>query len=64
MPEFAQGLHSQLAGYNDSLNTQVDQLQQRIEAGEFTPELLKNSEVMQSIQNIRGLMDQFRQLGQ
>ncbi|CAM3551029.1 MULTISPECIES: DUF6376 family protein [Saccharibacillus] len=64
VPGFAQGLHSQLTGYNESLNAQVDQLQQRIEAGEFTPELLQNSEVMQSIQNIRGLMDQFQQLGQ
>lgn len=64
VPGFAQGLHEQLTGYNASLNTQVDELQQRIEAGEFTPELLQNSEVMQTIQNIQGLMDQFQQLGQ
>ncbi|GGO03192.1 DUF6376 family protein [Saccharibacillus kuerlensis] len=63
-PEFAQGLHEQLAGYSSSLNTQVDGLQQRIEAGEFTPEMLKNSEVMQTLENIRGMMDQFQQFGQ
>lgn len=64
VPEFAQGIHQQLTGYNETLNTQIDDIQQRIEAGEFTPELLQNSQVMQTIQDIRGLMDQVRQLGQ
>lgn len=64
VPEFAQGLHSQLIGYNDTLKTEVDQLQQRIEAGDFTPEALQNSQAMQTIQDIRGLLDQFQQLGQ
>lgn len=64
VPEFAQGIHQQLTGYNDTLNTQIDEIQQRIEAGEFTPELLQNSQVMQTIQDIQGLMDQVQQLGQ
>lgn len=64
VPEFAQGIHQQLTGYNETLNTQIDDIQQRIEAGEFTPELLQNSQVMQTIQDIRGLMDQVQQLGQ
>lgn len=63
-PDFAKDLHGQLAGYNATLNTEIDGLQQRIEAGEFTPELLKNSEVVQTIQNMQGLLDQFKQLGQ
>ncbi|WP_037291036.1 DUF6376 family protein [Saccharibacillus sacchari] len=64
VPEFAQGIHQQLTGYNETLNTQIDEIQQRIEAGEFTPELLQNSQVMQTIQDIQGLMDQVQQLGQ
>ncbi|NGZ76676.1 DUF6376 family protein [Saccharibacillus alkalitolerans] len=64
VPEFAQGIHQQLTGYNETLNTQIDGIQQRIEAGEFTPDLLQDSQVMQTIQNIRGLLDQVQQLGQ
>ncbi|MEJ8303916.1 DUF6376 family protein [Saccharibacillus sacchari] len=64
VPEFAQGIHQQLTGYNETLNTQIDEIQQRIEAGDFTPELLQNSQVLQTIQEIRGLMDQVQQLGQ
>jgi len=64
VPEFAQGIHQQLTRYNETLNTQIDDIQQRIEAGEFTPEMLQNSQVMQTIQDIRGLMDQVQQLGQ
>ncbi|OWR30372.1 hypothetical protein CDO73_10630 [Saccharibacillus sp. O23] len=63
-PDFAQGIHKQLTDYNQTLNTQVDEIQQRIEAGEFTPELLKNSQILQTVQDIRGLLDQVQQLGQ
>ena len=64
VPEFAQGIHQQLSGYNATLNTQIDNIQQRIQAGEFTPDMLQNTEVMQTLQSIRGLMDQVQQLGQ
>ncbi|MDO3411190.1 DUF6376 family protein [Saccharibacillus sp. CPCC 101409] len=63
-PAFAQDLHERLSGYNASLNTEIDRLRQRAEAGEFTPEVLENSQVMQTIGEIQGLLEQFRQLGE
>ncbi|OWA34980.1 hypothetical protein B9G55_14680 [Saccharibacillus sp. O16] len=64
VPEFAQGIHEQLTGYNATLNTQIGEIQQQIEAGAFTPQVLQNSQVMQTIQDIQGLLDQVQQLGQ
>ncbi|ANF95288.1 DUF6376 family protein [Paenibacillus bovis] len=63
VPGFAQDLHQQLAGYTDTLGTEVNGLIDQAQAGKLTPEALNNSPIFQTIDQITGLMNQFQQLG-
>ena len=57
-------LHQQIVGYNEKLNTLIDTSMQKIEEGKMNVEQFKDSELMQTIEQVRDLKDKVQNLGQ
>ncbi|MFK4412434.1 hypothetical protein ABH961_000971 [Bacillus sp. RC251] len=63
-PDVAKDLHQQMVGYNEKLNTLIDTAMAKIEEGKVDVEQFKNSELMQTIDQVRDLKDKVQNLGQ
>lgn len=63
-PDVAKDLHEQMVGYNEKLNSLIDTTTKKIEEGKMTVEQFENSELMQTIQDLRDLKDKVQNLGQ
>ncbi|MBE5105081.1 hypothetical protein IGI01_07210 [Bacillus thuringiensis] len=63
-PDVAKDLHQQIIGYNEKLNTLIDTSMKKIEEGKIDVEQFKNSELMQTINQVRDLQDKIQNLGQ
>ncbi len=63
-PAFAKELHGQLASYSGTLQTEVNSLIDRAQAGQLTVQNLNNSQIFQTVDQINGLLNQFQELGQ
>ena len=60
----AKDLHQQIVGYNEKLNTLIDTAKTKIEEGKVDVEQFKNSELMQTVDQVRDLKDKVQNLGQ
>lgn len=63
-PDVAKDLHQQIVGYNEKLNTLIDTAMTKIEEGKVDVEQFKNSELMQTVDQVRDLKDKVQNLGQ
>jgi hypothetical protein len=63
-PEIAVDLHQQLIDQNNKIAAGIDLYLQNMKSGLLDPSVLKNSELFQSVQEISGILDQIKQLGQ
>ncbi|HDX9628184.1 TPA: hypothetical protein ROY30_001837 [Bacillus cereus] len=63
-PDVAKDLHQQIVGYNEKLNTLIDTAMTKIEEGKVDVEQFKNSELMQTVDQVRELKDKVQNLGQ
>ncbi|WP_144492042.1 MULTISPECIES: DUF6376 family protein [Bacillus cereus group] len=63
-PDVAKDLHQQIVGYNEKLNTLIDTSMKKIEEGKIDVEQFKNSELMQTIDQVQALKDKVQNLGQ
>lgn len=63
-PDVAKDLHQQIVGYNEKLNALIDTAMTKIEEGKVDVEQFKNSELMQTVDQVRDLKDKVQNLGQ
>ncbi|MCU5395552.1 DUF6376 family protein [Bacillus toyonensis] len=63
-PDVAKDLHQQIVGYNEKLNTLIDMSMKKVEEGKIDVEQFKNSELMQTMDQVRDLKDKIQNLGQ
>lgn len=63
-PDVAKDLHQQIVGYNEKLNTLIDTAMTKIEEGKVNIEEFKNSELMQTVDQVRDLKEKVQNLGQ
>ncbi|MES5954618.1 DUF6376 family protein [Bacillus fungorum] len=63
-PDVAKDLHQQIVGYNEKLNTLIETAMTKIEEGKVDVEQFKNSELMQTVDQVRDLKDKIQNLGQ
>ena len=63
-PDVAKDLHQQIVGYNEKLNTLIDTAMTKIEEGKVDVEQFKNSELMQTVDQVRDLKEKVQNLGQ
>ncbi|EEL40605.1 Putative lipoprotein YybP [Bacillus toyonensis] len=63
-PDVAKDLHQQIVGYNEKLNTLIDTSMKKVEEGKTDVEQFKNSELMQTMDQVRDLKDKIQNLGQ
>ncbi|PGT98294.1 MULTISPECIES: DUF6376 family protein [Bacillus cereus group] len=63
-PDVAKDLHEQIVGYNEKLSELIDTSMKKIEEGKMDVEQFKNSELMQTIDQVRDLKDKVQNLGQ
>ncbi|GAB6464443.1 MULTISPECIES: DUF6376 family protein [Bacillus cereus group] len=63
-PDVAKDLHQQIVGYNEKLNTLIDTAMIKIEEGKVNVEEFKNSELMQTVDQVRDLKEKVQNLGQ
>ncbi|MGH0968564.1 DUF6376 family protein [Bacillus paranthracis] len=63
-PDVAKDLHQQIVGYNEKLNTLIDTAMTKIEEGKVNVEEFKNSELMQTVDQVRDLKGKVQNLGQ
>ncbi|AFQ12838.1 TPA: DUF6376 family protein [Bacillus pacificus] len=63
-PDVAKDLHQQIVGYNEKLNMLIDTAMTKIEEGKVNVEEFKNSELMQTVDQVRDLKDKVQNLGQ
>ena len=63
-PDVAKDLHQQIVGYNEKLNSLIDTSMKKIEEGKMDVEQFKNSELMQTIDQVRDLKEKVQNLGQ
>ncbi|PEN76160.1 hypothetical protein CN539_08605 [Bacillus toyonensis] len=63
-PDVAKDLHQQIVGYNEKLNTLIDTSMKKVEEGKIDVEQFKNSELMQTMDQVRDLKNKIQNLGQ
>ncbi|MGH1284923.1 DUF6376 family protein [Bacillus toyonensis] len=63
-PDVAKDLHQQIVAYNEKLNTLIDTSMKKVEEGKIDVEQFKNSELMQTIDQVRDLKDKIQNVGQ
>ncbi|ENQ3076929.1 hypothetical protein ACEOWG_000068 [Bacillus cereus] len=62
-PDVAKDIHQQIVGYNEKLNGLIDTTMKKVEEGKMDVEQFKNSELMQTIQQIQDSKDKIQNLG-
>ncbi len=63
-PEIAVDLHQQIVDQNNKLAAGIDVYLKNMKNGLLDPSVLENTELLQSVQEITGILDQIKQLGQ
>ncbi|AAP08918.1 DUF6376 family protein [Bacillus cereus] len=63
-PDVAKDIHQQIVGYNEKLNALIDTAMTKIEEGKVDVEQFKNSELMQTVDQVRDVKDKVQNLGQ
>ena len=63
-PDMAAELHQQMVEQNNKVLDGIDLYLNNMEDGKLDPAILKNTEMFKSIQEIAGIIDQIKQLGQ
>ena len=63
-PDVAKDIHQQIVGYNEKLNALIDTAMTKIEEGKVDVEQFKNSELMQTVDQVRDLKEKVQNLGQ
>jgi hypothetical protein len=63
-PEIAVDLHQQIVDQNNKLVAGIDVYLKNMKNGLLDPSVLENTELLQSVQEITGILDQIKQLGQ
>ncbi|MBO1626097.1 DUF6376 family protein [Bacillus arachidis] len=63
-PDVAKDIHQQIVGYNEKLNELIDTTMKKVEEGKMDVEQFKNSEFMQTIQQVQDLKEKIQNLGQ
>lgn len=63
-PDIAADLHQQIVDQNNKLVAGIDLYLKNIKNGLLDPSVLENTEIFQSVQEINGILDQIKQLGQ
>jgi hypothetical protein len=63
-PEIAVDLHQQIVDQNNKLVAGIDVYLKNLKNGLLDPSVLENTELLQSVQEISGILDQIKQLGQ
>jgi peptidoglycan hydrolase CwlO-like protein len=63
VPSIAEDIHNQIVSSNAKLEEGIDMYLTNIENGKVDPELLENSEIISTINELSSLMDQIEELG-
>ncbi|MFC0274000.1 DUF6376 family protein [Metabacillus herbersteinensis] len=63
-PAIAEGIHEQIVGYNQSLDEGITLYLDNIEKGQLEPQILEDSNILQTIDQISSIKEQLNQLGQ
>jgi Family of unknown function (DUF6376) len=63
-PEIAADLHQQILDYNQRAEEGIDLYLENIKDGKLDPELLENTEVFQTFEDISNIVEDIKQLGQ
>ena len=63
-PEIAADIHQQILDYNQRAEEGIDLYLENIKDGKLEPELLENTEVFQTFEDIRNIVEDIKQLGQ
>jgi PBP1b-binding outer membrane lipoprotein LpoB len=63
-PDVAADLHQQIVDQNNKLVAGIDLYLKNMKNGLLDPSVLENTEIFQSVQEINGILDQIKQLGQ
>jgi Family of unknown function (DUF6376) len=63
-PEIAVDLHQQIVDQNNKLAAGIDVYLNNMKNGLLDPSVFENTELLQSVQEITGILDQIKQLGQ
>lgn len=63
-PSIAEGVHEQIVGYNQSLEDGINLYLDNIEKGQFEPQILEDSNILQTIDQISKIKNQLNELGQ
>jgi hypothetical protein len=63
-PKIAVDLHQQIIDQNNKLAVGIDLYLNSMDNGLLDPAVLENTEVIKSVQEISGILDQIKQLGQ
>lgn len=63
-PDFAKDIHSQVLEHNQQLENAIKLYTESVEQGEFDPSTLKNSDLMNQIDELTQLIDQIQSLGE
>ncbi|MFP5113754.1 DUF6376 family protein [Bacillaceae bacterium C204] len=63
-PDIAADLHQQIVDQNTKLVAGIDLYLKNMKNGLLDPSVLENTEIFQSVQEINGILDQIKQLGQ
>jgi Family of unknown function (DUF6376) len=63
-PEIAVDLHQQIVDQNNKLAAGIDVYLNNMKNGLLDPSVFENTELLKSVQEITGILDQIKQLGQ
>jgi hypothetical protein len=63
-PELASDLHQQLVSQNNVIAQGIDLYLENIKNGKLDPSVLENTKIFQTVQEISGVIDQIKKLGQ
>ncbi len=57
-------MHEQIVGYNETLSTWIDETMKKIEKGKVDLEQFKDSEFMQTVQQVQELKNKIQNIGE
>ncbi|AWC28412.1 DUF6376 family protein [Bacillus cytotoxicus] len=63
-PDVAKEMHEQIVGYNETLSTWIDETMKKIENGKVDLEQFKDSEFMQTVQQVQELKNKIQNIGE
>ncbi|MCM3597818.1 DUF6376 family protein [Metabacillus idriensis] len=62
-PEIALDAHNQLVSYSETLESGIDSALEQIKNGDWNIQLLEDSEIVKTVSEMKGILDQIEQLG-